>query len=62
MTTDSVLILFKKADFNTILVCFGVRCIGGGDGGHKFFVAEIRGVTILLTPTFCKFGTPFRRK
>ena len=32
MTTDSVSILFKKADFNTILVCLGVRCIGDGVG------------------------------
>ena len=41
MTTDSVFILFKRTDFNTILVCLGVRCIG--DGGYKFFVAEMGG-------------------
>ena len=28
MTTDSVFILFKKIDFNTILACGGIRCIG----------------------------------
>ena len=56
MTTDSVFILFTKTDFNTILACLGVRCIG--DGGHKMFVAKIGGVAVLLMPTFCKFGTP----
>ena len=31
MTTDSVFILFKKTDFNTILACLGgTRCIGDG--------------------------------
>ena len=35
MTTDSVLILhaplfFFKTDFNKILACLGVRCIGDG--------------------------------
>ena len=42
MTTDSVFVLFNKTDFNTILACLRVRCIG--DGGHKFFVAEIGGL------------------
>ena len=60
MTTDSVFIFFKKTDFNTILACLGVMCIGGG--GHKNFVAEIAGVAILLMPTFCKFGTPLPKK
>ena len=31
MTTDSVFLLFKKTDFNTILACFG-----GGRGPIKF--------------------------
>ena len=35
-------ILFKRTDFNTILDCLGVKCIGGGRG-HKIFVAEIGG-------------------
>ena len=29
MAIDSVFILFIKTDFNTILACCGVRCIGG---------------------------------
>ena len=36
--TDSVFILFKMTDFNTILSCLWGRCIGWG---HRFFVAEI---------------------
>ena len=32
MTTDSVFVLFKKTDFNTILACKGVRCVGDGGG------------------------------
>ena len=39
MTTDSVFILFKKTDFNTILACLGVRCIGDGDH-HKFLLPK----------------------
>ena len=61
MTTDSVFILFKKTDFNTILACLGVYGVSAR-GGHTFFVAEIGGVAILLTPTFCKFGTPPPKK
>ena len=30
MTTNSVFILFKKTDFNTISACLGVRFIGDG--------------------------------
>ena len=30
MTTDSVFILFKKTDFNTILAFWGVKWIGDG--------------------------------
>ena len=45
MTTDSVFILFKKTDFNTILACFSVEGVIGvlvfGEGGHRTFVAEI---------------------
>ena len=33
MIVDSGFILFKKTDFNTVLACSGVRCIGGGGGG-----------------------------
>ena len=49
--------LLKKTDFKA---CLGVRCIGGG--GHKIFVVEIRGVTILLMLTSYKFGTPLLKK
>ena len=59
MTTDSVFILFKKTDFNTILACLGVRCVGGG--GHNIFLPKW-GVAILLMPTFCEFGTPLQKK
>ena len=54
MTTDSVFILFKK-DFNTILACLWVGCIG--DGGVVKFLLPKWGVAVLSTPTFCKFGT-----
>ena len=30
MTTDSVLILFKKTDFNTILACLGSKVYRSG--------------------------------
>ena len=33
MTTDSVFILFKKTDFNTILACLGGKVYHIGDGG-----------------------------
>ena len=38
MMTDSVFILFKKTDFNTILACLGGKVYQWW-GGHKFFVA-----------------------
>ena len=64
MTTDSVFILFKKTDFKTILACLGGKVYRWWGGHKKSFVAEIggEGVAVLSTPTFCKFGTPFRRK
>ena len=40
MTTDSVFILFKKTDFNTILACLGVRCIGDGGGVITFLLPK----------------------
>ena len=40
MTTDSVFILLKKTDFNTILACLGGKVMGRG---HKIFVAKIGG-------------------
>ena len=40
MTTDSMFILFKKTDFNTILICLGGK-VYQLLGGHKFFVVEI---------------------
>ena len=48
---DSVFILFKKTDFNTILACLGGKAYRWW--GHKIFVAK-KGVAILLTPTFKK--------
>ena len=42
MTTDSVFILFKKTDFNTILACLGDKVYRWW-GGHKIFVAEMGG-------------------
>ena len=30
-------------------------------GGHEIFVTKIGASQFLLTPTFCKFGNPFRR-
>ena len=41
MTTDRVFILFKKTDFNTILVCIGGKVYRWWD--HKISVAEIGG-------------------
>ena len=61
MTTDSVFILFKKTDFNTILACLGGK-VYIGEGGHKIFVAKIGRVTVLSMLTFCKFGTPLPKK
>ena len=61
MTIDSVFILFKKTDFNTILACLGSKVYQWWED-HKHFVAEMGGGTILLMPTICKFGTPFQRK
>ena len=57
MITDSVFILFKKTDFNTILACIRVRCIS--DGGVIKFCCRNGGVAVLSMPTFCKFETPF---
>ena len=43
MTTDSVFILFKKTDFNTILACLVGKVYRWWGGGHNIFVAEIGG-------------------
>ena len=43
MTTDSVFILFKKTDFNTILACLWGKVYQSW-GGHKILVAEIGGL------------------
>ena len=48
MPTDSVFILFKKTDFNTILACLGGKVYLWWD---VIVIAEI-GVSILLTPSF----------
>ena len=59
MTTDSVFILLKKTDFNTILACVGDKVYQWWwGGGVRIFVAEMRGVAVLLTPTVCKLWTP----
>ena len=42
MTTDSVSILLKKNDFNTILACLGGTMYRWW-GSHKLFFAEIGG-------------------
>ena len=39
MTTDSMFILFKKTDFNTILACLGGKYIGDG-GFIKFLLPK----------------------
>ena len=57
MTTDSVLILFKKTDFNTTLACLGVSVIGG----HTIFVAEVGRLQFYRRRLFVNFGTLFRR-
>ena len=57
MTTDSVFILFKTTDFNTSLVCLGVRCIGDGGGGAKI-VAEIGGSQFYRHRLFVNLGPP----
>ena len=47
MTTDSVFILFKKTDFNTILACLGGKVyLWWGGGCHRIFVAKIGGSQI----------------
>ena len=61
MTTDSVFILFKKTDFNTILACLGVKVYQWG-GSYKIFVVKMGEVAVLSSSTFGKFGTPFWRK
>ena len=60
MTIDSVFILFKKTDFNTILACLGgkVYC----DGGFiKFFVVEMGGLQFYRR-RLQKFGNPLPKK
>ena len=61
MTTDSMFILFKKTDFNTILACLGGKYIGDG-GVHKIFVAKIEGVAVYQRQLFVNLGPPFQRK
>ena len=55
MTTDSVYILFKKIDFDTILACLGVRCMG--DGGHKCCCRNRRSRRLLVN-----LGLPLLKK
>ena len=57
MTTDSVFILFKKTDFNTILACLGGKvCMRWG--GHKIFVAEVGGSQFYRRRLFVNLGPP----
>ena len=60
MTTDSVFILFKKNDFNTILACLGGKVYLRS--GVIKFCPQNRGVEVLSMPTFAKFGTPLLKK
>ena len=60
MTIDSVLILFKKTDLNTILACLGLRYIGGW--GVINYLSSNREAAIILMQTFCKFGIPLPKK
>ena len=57
MTTDSVFILFKKTDFNTILACLGGKVYRWW-GGHKIFVAEIGGLQFYWRWLFVNLGPP----
>ena len=61
MTTESVFILFKKTDFNTILACLGGKVYRWWVG-HKIFVAKIGGRSFIDAVFFCKFGTPVPKK
>ena len=68
MITDSVFILIKNTDFNTILACVGGKVyqwgkmgMGGREGRRIFDVQIERGVAILLMLTD-KFGTPISKK
>ena len=56
MTTDNAFILFKKTDFNTILACLGVRCIG--DGGATNFCRRNRGGHSFMTLTWKLWDLP----
>ena len=48
MTTDSVFILFKKTNYNTILACLGVKCVGDFmTPDHKILVAKIGGQSFI---------------
>ena len=56
MTTDSVFILFKKTDFNTILACLGGKVYRWW--GVKIFVAEIGGSQFYRRRLFVNLGPP----
>ena len=61
MTTDSVFILFKKTDSNTILACLGGK-VYRWKGVIIFLLPKCGGVAVLSTPTFWKFRTPLQKK
>ena len=56
MTIDSVFILFKKTDFNTILAYLGLGHISSGES--KTFLLLEKGVAIFFIDADCKFGPP----
>ena len=55
MTTDSVFILFKKTDFNTILARLGGLGVSVMRGFINFFVAEMGGHSFTDTIFFFFF-------
>ena len=62
MTTDSVFILFKDIDFNTIFARLGGKVYRWWRGSLNFCCRN-KGVPVLSTPTFfVNLGPPFRRK
>ena len=57
MTTESVFILFKKTNFNTILACLGGKVYRWW-GGRRIFVAEIGGRKFIDANFFVNLGPP----
>ena len=53
MTTDSVCILFKKTDFDTISACLRSKVSGWG---CKFYVTKVGGHNFLMLTFFVNLG------